>query len=202
MRTPFPAGEYKVVVIDPPWPINVGAVPKASGYAKEIPYSMMTLEEISALPIDGCMARDSFLFMWTTQKHLPACFEMLNLWNLTYRWTMVWHKHGGGDMRFKTYTGSGGTQPFNSPKLNCEFIVVSSQGNPKFTTRKNFRALFKAESREHSVKPAEFYNTLVRVTEPPRLDLFSRRLIPGFDVWGDEVPTETLAGAQYPLFNL
>ena len=190
----FPTGEYKCVVIDPPWPVDHKAVPMNSRYVPSMPYKMMSLEAITALPIANCLARDALVFVWTTQKFLPACFGILVAWGLKYRWTMAWHKRAG------TVTGEGVT-PFNSPLYNCEFVVVGANGNPKLTSQKQFKTCFAAPTRGHSIKPAEFYSTIARVTEPPRLDIFSRRLIPGFDVWGDEVPTEVLSCSQYPLFE-
>ena len=78
---------------------------------------------------------------------------------------------------------------------------MASKGSPKLLSQVDFKVAFNAPTRGHSVKPAEFYNTLARVTPAPRIDLFSRRLIPGFDVWGDEAPTQTLECSQLPLFK-
>ena len=184
----FPTGEYKTVVIDPPWPVKfIERREKQKQIA--IPYKTMPVAEIAALPIIGCLSKDALVFVWTTQKFLPIAFGIIAGWGLKYRWTLVWRKPDG-------------FQPFNCPKFNGEFVVAAARGNPHLVGQTDFWAIFDAPRRGHSVKPAEFYNTLARVTEPPRLDIFSRRLIPGFDVWGDEAPTETLECSQYPLFDL
>ena len=184
----FPTGEYKCVVIDPPWPVRTQQVPVGSGYSKHLPYKLMSVKDISALPVQSTLAERAWVFVWTTQRFLRDTYSLLDAWGLSYRHIMVWHKNVG-------------VQFFNSPMSNAEFVLIGAKGNPKFVGLNYFPACFCAPRRAHSVKPAEFYNTLVRVTEPPRLDIFSRRLIPGFDVWGDEAPTEVLEKSQYLLFG-
>lgn len=43
---------------------------------------------------------------------------------------------------------------------------------------------------EHSVKPPEFHAVIERVSAGPYLELFARRPVEGWDVWGNEVRTE------------
>ena len=91
---------------------------------------------------------------------------------------MTWHKNSG-------------FQLWNFARLNCEFCLVCSRGSPKLADPKNFNACFYARSGAHSAKPQAFYNTVRRVTGPgPKLDLFGRRAIPGFDSWGNQAPAK------------
>lgn len=191
----WPTKRYATVVIDPPWPVTHNMIDRfterggTGKYYRHIQYDMMTLEEIAALPVSSCLLDSAYVFVWTVQKHLPYTFDLLRAWSLTYRYTMVWHKNTGATM-------------FNWPFGNAEFVVVGTVGQPKLIGQNDFKMCFQAANRGHSVKPAEFYNTLARVTPAPRIDIFSRRLIPGFDVWGDEAPTETLECSQFPLFEV
>lgn len=167
---PPPAGEYRTIVIDPPWPIEINDRDVRPGQVG-MHYPTMSLEEIEALQIpaaDGCIA-----FVWTTQKFLPATFEIARAWGLNYLFTMVWHKPGG-------------PQPFNLPQYNCEFIVVARKGGVPFLDTKQFFTCFNAPRREHSRKPDEFYDLVRRVTAEPRIDIFSREARDGFDQFGNE----------------
>ena len=171
-------GRYAALVVDPPWPLKkTGARktrPNQAGHG-DLGYAPMSLKEIASLPISHLLLSDAFVFLWTTQKFLPDAFGVIESWGLRYRFTLVWEKNTG-------------PKPFNYPYSNAEFIVVGSTGSPKFVEESGFKAVFYAPVKGHSVKPTFFYETLSRITQAPRLDVFSRRHITGFDSWGDEAP--------------
>ena len=173
-------GKYKTIIVDPPWPMERFNRMVAGGIGGEIPfdYPTMTISEIKnnrkLLPIKRLMCKTGcFVFLWTTQKHLPISLEILNSWGLNYLFTMVWNKGHG-------------MKPFNLPLFNCEFVVVGRLGKCDFADTKNFKTLFNGERRNHSQKPKEFYQLLKRITLEPRLDMFSREKHKGFDQYGNE----------------
>ena len=125
-----------------------------------------------ALPILEVCHSNAFVFLWTTQKFLPDAYSILEWWGIRYRFTLVWEKNTG-------------PKPFNHPYSNAEFVLV---GSPKFLDEKDFKAVFRFPTAGHSVKPEGFYALLRRVTPGPRLDIFARRRIAGFQPWGDEAP--------------
>lgn len=177
-------GRYRTVVVDPPWPIEK-IQRRITPNQIDMDYRTMPIAEIRGGVWDGwdirsAFADDCFVFLWTTQKYLPAAFCVIDAWGLTYRFTMGWHKHGG-------------FQVFGYPQFNLEFILVASKGNPKFTDLTGFNVAFQAPRGRHSEKPEAFYELLRRVAPPPRLDVFNRRAIAGFDYFGDE------AGHLQPL---
>ena len=79
-------------------------------------------------------------------------------------------------------------KPFNHPYFNSEFVVVGTVGSPVMVSEKQVWTCFEAPTAGHSVKPSLFYETLVRCFPGPRLDVFARRIIPGFMGWGNEYP--------------
>lgn len=171
---PLPDKQYKTLVVDPPWQIKKikrQVRPNQSGFD----YPTLSVDEIKSLPLP--IADDAFVFLWTTHKYLPHAFGVLQAWELTYRFTMTWHKNGG-------------IQVFNSAQWNSEFVLVGTKGNPKLVSQKQFFTAFNAKRQGHSVKPDEFYQTIRRVSPSPRIDMFARRRIGGFDAWGNEIEND------------
>jgi len=163
-------GKYDVIVIDPPWQmekIERDVAPNQVGFD----YPTMTYDEIKALKLPA--ADDCHLWMWTTHKHLPYGFDILNAWGFSYVCTYVWHK-------------AGGFQPFNLPMYNCEFALYARKGTPKFIDHKDMKVCFNADRKGHSKKPDEFYELVRRITGGARIDMFNRREITGFSTWGNE----------------
>lgn len=164
------AGEYDVIVIDPPWPmekIERDVTPEQVAFE----YPTMQEAELAAMPLP--VADDCHVWVWTTHKFLPMCLRLLDVWGLKYVCTFVWHKPGG-------------FQPFGLPQYNCEFAVYARRGTPQFIDTKAFPVCFDAPRGKHSEKPEEFYDVVRRVTAGRRIDIFNRRQIDGFDVWGKE----------------
>lgn len=178
LKPSVPAGTFHVLVVDPPWPIQ-----KIERDCREnqagLDYPTMTLDQLSAwnLPTKKA-APNCHLFLWTTQKWLPESFPLLAKWGFQYVLCMVWHKPGG-------------FQPYGLPQYNCEFCLYARKGSPKFVDTKAFPTCFSAPRGKHSEKPASFYDLIRRVTDGPRLDMFNRKSIDGFETFGYEAAPAT-----------
>ena len=172
-------GKFATVVVDPPWDISAPGysqnVQRWGGEWAPLPYSRMSLKEIGKLPMGDLLKDDSLLFCWATNRTMPWVTSLFEAWTLAYTFTMVWVKPDG-------------VQLPNTPRFNVEYAVVGRRGSPKFLDTKAFSAANYWPRRGHSEKPEGFYDLLRRVTPGPRLDVFGRRRIAGFQSWGNEAP--------------
>lgn len=178
IKAAAPLGQYHVLVVDPPWPmekIERDVAPHQAGFE----YPTLSLEDIELFTFaDGRLMADlagdhAHLFLWTTHKFLPSAFRIMAAWKFKYVCAMVWHKPGG-------------FQPYGLPQYNCEFVLYGRRGNASFIDTKDFMCCFSAPRQEHSRKPDAFYEVLRRVTIEPRIDVFGREQRDGFDVFGNE----------------
>jgi N6-adenosine-specific RNA methylase IME4 len=173
-ETPLPTGQYRCIVIDPPWPVQKIEREVRPKQGEHLDYPTMTLDEIAALPVgdlayeDGC-----HLYLWTTQKYLPDAIDLVRKWGFNYQCVFTWDKPTG-------------MTPY-SWMYNTELVVFARRGDLSLL-RNGLKLSFQAPSEGHSVKPDVFYNERVMLASPePRLDMFARRPREGFTVWGDEV---------------
>lgn len=181
----IPAGTYRTIVADPPWP-QKGAGPlrgregflDASGASKAMPYALMSVAEIKALEVPA--APDAHLYLWTTSRFLRDAFDVLEAWGFRYSTTLVWAKAPIG-------AGLGGA--FG---IATEFVLFGRRGNAP-TLRKVGRNWFtwkrpydERGKPRHSAKPPEFFEMVKSVSWGPCLEMFARGPRVGWHVWGDE----------------
>lgn len=91
---PPPEGQFRCIVIDPPWQmekIERDITPDQVAFE----YPTMTEEQLAQFNVAGMAADDCHVFCWTTHKHLPLALRLLETWGFRYVCTMVWHKPGG-----------------------------------------------------------------------------------------------------------
>mgnify|MGYP001565495908 FL=1 len=172
IEIPIPQGKYNTIVIDPPWPMEFMQLDMRSNQV-EMPYPVMSIDEIKAFPIKEIANDDCNLFLWTTHKFIPVSFEILNTWGFEYHVCLTWDKTNG-----RSLFG------FNR---RTEFVLYAHKGKITVNQRGHFiDTIFTEKLREHSRKPDIFYQILKNNTPEPRIDIFSREKRDGFNQWGNE----------------
>ncbi len=166
---PLPTGRFRVVVVDPPWQYEKR---KEDGTQRgKTPYPTMTVEEICRLPVQQHAEKNSILWLWTTNAHLPNAFEVAEAWGFTYKTLLTWAKPkmGLGDwLRGKT-----------------EHCLMCVRGKP-VVKLKNQTTLLEAPTREHSRKPEEFYRVVEKLCPGSKMEMFARSQRKGWTTWGAE----------------
>ena len=177
-----PAGTYRTIVIDPPWPMDksgrYAADERASGLGlaaqgTRLDYPVMELDQIAALPVPDLATDGTSLYLWVTQRFLPDGLRLVEHWGFTYHCLLTWTKPSG-------------FAPF-SFMFNTEHALFAYRP-PLDLARLGLKIGFSARATGHSVKPDAFYTLVEEASFEPRLEMFARRARPGWVAWGDEAP--------------
>jgi len=163
--------KYKIIYADPPWKYGTDV-------SKH--YPTVPIKDIYNFPIDKFADKDCALFLWVTFPILPEALETVKKWGFRYvtvafNWIKT-NKNNG-----KPFFGLG-----NWTRANAEICVLGFRG--KLQRRSNkISQIVLSPLREHSRKPDEIRNKIVELLgDLPRIELFSRQSMPGWDCWGNE----------------
>lgn len=168
---------YKTILADPPWSERMlGKWQRRHKAPEKIVYPTLSLDEIKSMPVDDLADEGCHLWLWTTNSHLRAGFDVMEAWGFKYLAPVTWVKPSGMGAWFVHRTQ---TLLFGY-KGKCVF--------PK--ARYKPTVLFANVERQHSRKPEESYRLIESVSPAPRIELFARRPRDGWDVWGNEVESD------------
>ena len=164
---------YSTIVADPPWRFEQGG-PYSGVWAsgpRVPPYSSMTLDAITALPVESIAAADAHLYLWTTNRHLRSAYGIAEAWGFRPSQLLTWCKPPKG-------IGPGGA--FTT---TTEFVLFCRRGNLPHQERLD-STWWQWPRGPHSVKPAAFMDIVERVSPGPYVELFARAPRLGWDSWG------------------
>lgn len=171
----FEAHSFDLLMVDAAWHFKAGGNRGANQH-----YSVMSLEDIAALPVGDLAAPNSLLWLWATAPMLNQQITVIEKWGFTFKTSGVWvktTKHG--KIAFGTgYLLRNAHEPF----------LIGTKGAPK--VKRNVRSVIMGPVREHSRKPDEAFEAAERLMpDARRIEVFSRTNRPGWSVWGNETGT-------------
>jgi N6-adenosine-specific RNA methylase IME4 len=181
-NSPMEKGQrYPVILADPPWDYRLYNEQSGSSRAAAEQYPTMTLDEICASPVSDLATDAAALFLWTTAPHLQESFQALAAWGFAYKTNAVWVKDKIGLGHFI--------------RGQHEILLIATRGDMPCPLPANRPpSVISAPRREHSRKPDEAYELIERMyPELPKIELFARYARTGWDVWGNEAPTQNNA---------
>ncbi|MGV8123119.1 MAG: MT-A70 family methyltransferase [Candidatus Xenobiia bacterium LiM19] len=205
--------KYSIIYADPPWAYNDrreirrdGKMAKR-GFGSANLYDVMTIDEIAALPVGDLAADNSALFMWATWPQLDQQLGVLKAWGFKYVGAgYIWLKRNLRDER-NPWFGVG-----YYTKSNTEPCLLGIRGRMKPVSNSISEVIVEPEviiephPRDergkiiHSRKPAIVREKIVQLFgDLPRVELFSREIVPGWDVWGNEVESTVQMPLVLPL---
>jgi N6-adenosine-specific RNA methylase IME4 len=159
---------FGTIYVDPPWRYQNTATRGAA--ANHDP--TMSVDEIKALPVAELAAEASHLHLWATTPLLPEALAILLDWGFQYKGIFVWTKE---------HIGLG-----NYWRSAHEYLLLGVRGDCPFRDRgqRSWQCL---RPGRHSEKPEEVRGIIEKVSPPPYIELFTRRLTEGWMAWGNEV---------------
>jgi len=164
--------KYQIIYADPPWHyrnVKTGGSMNSGASAK---YPVLNMADIMALPVPRISDKSSVLFLWATTPLLPDCLSVLQAWGYRYKTAIYWRKIMSLGMGF-WFRGQ------------VEVCLMGTRGKVKAfrIQQPNF---IQSKAREHSRKPDEVYSLIEQTNLQPRVELFARRQVEGWDCWGNE----------------
>lgn len=193
MSDPFanlPKNHFGVVLADPPWRFETWSMgtwrqPRSKRAA---PYSVMSGEDIAALPVRDLVADDAALFMWFSWPQLPEAMALIEAWGFIYKTcAFSWVKAHASQPDFFRDDNDVQVGLGYWTRANNESCLLATRGTPKRLSAAVRQAIIEPR-REHSRKPDCVYERIERLVAGPYLELFARSgPRPGWVKWGNEV---------------
>lgn len=170
-------GDYKVVLLDPPWNEQGGGKVKRGA---DRHYPLMKAREIEALLVDKIdipsrMQDDSVCFLWVTNNFLQDGLNLMQALGFRYVTNIVWTKDRFGLGYY-----------FRGQHELCLFGVKGKNGRSR-VTHTTWLGRSMLPRRKHSQKPDEMYELIESLYDGPYLEVFARDAREGWDAWGNEV---------------
>lgn len=170
----LPAGRYKTIYADPPWPEKGGGKIKRGA---DRHYDLMSVKEIAALPVVSIAEDNAHLYLWVTNNYLEQGFAVIRAWGFRPVTVVTWGKDKFGLGQY-----------FRGQTEHCIFGV---RGTLPYKIldgkRQQGTTLILAPRTIHSQKPNKMREMIEKVSYPPYIELFARERFNGWDSWGNEV---------------
>ena len=165
--------KYKVIYADPPWAYRNKRTGGSMNSGSAAKYPVLGLEVLSLFPVKDIALKDSVLFLWATVPLLPDALSLLSDWGFEYKTAIFWRKIMSLGMGYW----------FRGQVELC-LLGVRGRVKPFRLQRANF---IQSKALRHSEKPEEMRELIEATGLTPRIELFARQTVEGWDYYGDEV---------------
>ncbi|MBW5823328.1 MT-A70 family methyltransferase [Yersinia enterocolitica] len=173
--------KYQLIYADPPWTYRDKAI--AGNRGAGFKYPTLNVIDICRLPVWKLAADSCLLAMWWVPTMPLEALKVVDAWGFRLM-TMkgfTWHKTN----RKKGNSAIGMGHMTRANSEDCLF-AVKGKLPPRFSASICQHQSF--PRMEHSAKPPEIRELLIElVGDIPRIELFAREKITGWDTWGNEV---------------
>ena len=176
----FPKKKYNIIYAAPPYYFKAYS-DKGNKRSALLHYNCLDIHDIYNLPVGRISNNDCILFLWVIDPMLPEAMEVIKKWGFKFKTVaFTWVKENKKSDGY--FTGLG-----YWTRANPEMCLLATKGKPKRIS-KAVRQLIISKRQEHSKKPDEIRDRIIQLCgDLPRIELFARQKVKGWDCWGDEV---------------
>lgn len=176
--------KYQIIYAEPPWRYVVWSE-KGGGRTAASHYDVMRFVDLLNLPVQNLADGNCILFLWATYPMLPEAFEVIKRWGFHYKTVaFTWVKRNKKSLGWFWGMGSW-------TRANPEICLLATRGKPKRQSA-SVHSIVDTPLMQHSRKPDEVVRgrILELCGDLPRIELFARRKVEGWDCWGNEVESD------------
>jgi N6-adenosine-specific RNA methylase IME4 len=171
--------KYNIIYADPPWSHRDRMSYRELGAGFK--YSLLTIPQIQNLPIPSICHDDCVLFLWT------PCPVLVDALNTVYSWGFDFKTVAFSWIKKNKKSGTNFFGLGHWTRANPEYVLLGAKGKIRAKTH-SVSSVVEHILLRHSEKPAIFRDKIVELMgDLPRVELFAREKVPGWDSWGDEV---------------
>ena len=174
----FPDKKYSIIYADPAWKYHLKAVHGTT----EDHYETMSLEDIKNLPVKDITTENAALFLWVTFPLLnDGVLDVFESWGFEYK-TLAFNWIKLNKKNNKPFFGVG-----HYTRSNAEICLLGIKGKMPVID-KTISSIVMTNREKHSKKPDIVRDKIVQLYgDIPRIELFAREAVDGWDSWGNEV---------------
>lgn len=185
--------KFKAILIDPPWKF-VARSDKGEGRSAAEHYTTTGLDPIKALPLAQLADKDCVMFMWMVDWCPKWALELIEHWGFEHKTTaFTWAKQNESGEGW--HMGQG-----YWTRSNPEDCWLATRGHPQ-RIHADVRQLVVAPVMEHSRKPDEIHDHIMRLVDGPYLEIYARRPRDGWVTFGNEISREQFAAICDEAFD-
>lgn len=188
--------KYNIIYADPPWKYvqdkksnNFRAV--TSQY-----YETLTTEQLCSMNVKDIIGDSCILFMWATFPTIQEAFKVMKAWGFEYKTCgFVWIKKTK-----KSNKNAWGMGFYTRSNAEVCLIGISKKSKAQDLIKSHgVHQIIESVRLRHSEKPKEAREKIIELCgNLPRIELFARERIKGWDSWGNEIKCDIKLNINKP----
>jgi N6-adenosine-specific RNA methylase IME4 len=132
------------------------------------------VEDLKNLPVPELAAERCHLHLWTLpNSYHRIAYDVLEHWGFRVVSEFVWVKPSFGRGLYW--------------RISHEILLTGVRSEFDHFDDRGLRSWIEAPRGRHSEKPGEVREMIERASPGPRLELFARKVVPGWFAWGHEI---------------